>query len=164
MSLKRPFVPKSDVKQLFTTTTTTYSTSTEGLHLYHVIKLRDVLKPRSVAAHCPGRAQHFLEATSFFQDEVCKRTCDIQDIYGVFGSDIYYHPACFSKYIKRFENSRGPVKSSIMSTRKELLYSVFEGIYHGLVQDKVYPLSDIHDRCNNLLSTDKVDSRQLKVL
>ena len=61
-----------------------------------------------------GRAQHFLEATAFFQDEVCKRTCDIQDIYGVFGSDIYYHPACFSKYIKR----RGPVKSSIMSTRK----------------------------------------------
>ena len=65
-----------------------------------------------------GRAQHFLEATAFFQDEVCKRTCDIQDIYGVFGSDIYYHPACFSKYIKRFDNSRGPVKSSIMSTRK----------------------------------------------
>ena len=65
-----------------------------------------------------GRAQHFLESTAFFQDEVCKRTCDIQDIYGVFGSDIYYHPACFSKYIKCFENSRGLVKSSIMSTRK----------------------------------------------
>ena len=132
-----------------------HSTSTEGLHLYHVIKLRDVLKPRSVAAHCQqqrnpggkkvdiyttpcvicgqvkyygstnkhricesGRAQHFLESTAFFQDEVCKRTCHIQDIYGVFGSDIYYHPACFSKYIKRFENSRGLVKSSIMSTRK----------------------------------------------
>ena len=31
-----------------------------------------------------GRAQHFLEATAFFQDEVCKRSCDIQDIYGVF--------------------------------------------------------------------------------
>ena len=27
-----------------------------------------------------GRAQHFLEVTSFFQDEVYKRTCDIQDI------------------------------------------------------------------------------------
>ena len=65
-----------------------------------------------------GRAQYFLEVTAFFQDEVCNRTCDIQGIYGVFGSDIYYHPACFSKYIKRFENSRRPVQSSTMSTRK----------------------------------------------
>ena len=32
------------------------------------------------------------------------------------------------------------------------------------MQGKVYPLSDIRDRCNNLLSTDKVDNRQLKVL
>ena len=45
-----------------------------------------------------------------------------------------------------------------------MLYSVFEGIYHGLVQGKGYPLSDIRDLCNNLLSTDKVDNRQLKVL
>ena len=111
-----------------------------------------------------GRAQHFLEVTSFFQDEVYKRTCDIQDIYGVFGSDIYYHPACFSKYIKRFENSRRPVQSRTMSTRKQLLDSVFESIHQGLVQGKGYPLSDIRDRCNNLLSADKVDNRQLKVL
>ena len=55
-----------------------------------------------------GRAQHFLEITAFFQDEVCKRTCDIQDIYGVFGSDIYYHPACFSKYIKRLKTAEVP--------------------------------------------------------
>ena len=111
-----------------------------------------------------GRAQHFLEVTSFFQDEVYKRTCDIQDIYGVFGSDIYYHPACFSKYIKRFEISRRPVQSRTMSTRKQLLDSVFESIHQGLVQGKGYPLSDIRDRCNNLLSADKVDNRQLKVL
>ena len=82
----------------------------------------------------------------------------------MFGSDIYYHPACFSKYIKRFENSRRPVQSRTISTRKQLLDSVFEGIHQGLVQGKGYPLSDIRDRCNNLLSTDKVDNRQLKVL
>ena len=51
-----------------------------------------------------------------------------------------------------------------MSTRKYLLYSVFKGKYYGLVQGKGYPSSDISDRCNNLLSTDKVDNRQLKVL
>ena len=51
-----------------------------------------------------------------------------------------------------------------MSTRKQLLDSVFEGIHQGLVQGKGYPLSDIRDRCNNLLSADKVDNRQLKVL
>ena len=51
-----------------------------------------------------------------------------------------------------------------MSTRKKLLDSVFEGIHHGLLQGKGYPLSDIRDRCNNLLSTDKFDNRQLKVL
>ena len=116
-----------------------WSTSTEGLHLCHLIKLSDVLKPQSVADLCQrlvtqregrltynttpcvisgqerstnkhricefGRAHHFLEVTAFFKDEVYKRTCDIQDTYGVFGADIYYHPACFSKYIKRFENS-----------------------------------------------------------
>ena len=32
------------------------------------------------------------------------------------------------------------------------------------MQGKGYPLSDISDRCSNLLSTDKVDNRQLKVL
>ena len=149
------------------------STSTEGLHLYHLIKLSDILKTQSVADHCQqlltqrerrltykttqcvicwqvkyhestskhricesGRAQYFLEVTAFFRDEVYKQTCDIQDIYGVFGVDIYYHPACFNKYIKhvkRFENSRRPVPSSTMSTRKQLLNSVFEGIHHGLV-------------------------------
>ena len=47
------------------------------------------------------RAQHLLEVTAFFQDEVCKQTYDIQKIYGVFGADIYYHHACLSKYNKR---------------------------------------------------------------
>ena len=50
------------------------------------------------------------------------------------------------------------------STRKKLLDSVFEGIDHGLVQGKGKPLSDIRDRCNSLLSTDKFGKRQLKVL
>ena len=43
-----------------------------------------------------------------------------------------------------------------MSTRKLLLDNVFFC--------KGYPLSDIRDHCNNLLSTDKVDNRQLKEL
>ena len=32
-----------------------------------------------------------------------------------------------------------------------------------MVQGKDYSLRDIHDRCNNLLSTDKVDNKRLKV-
>ena len=77
------------------------------------------------------RAQHFLEVTAFFQDDVYKRTCDIQDIYGVFGADVYYHRDCFSEYNKRSENSRRPVERSTLSTRKQLLDSVFEGNHHS---------------------------------
>ena len=44
-----------------------------------------------------GRAQYFLDVTAFFQDEVCKRTCDIQGIYCVFGSDIYLSSCLFEQ-------------------------------------------------------------------
>ena len=38
-----------------------------------------------------SRANTFLSATHFFQDDVFNRTCDLQDENAIFGADIYYH-------------------------------------------------------------------------
>ena len=52
------------------------------------------------------RADTFLQATVFFQDEVYHRTCDRQDIAAVFGADIHCHKECIKLYLLKYETSK----------------------------------------------------------
>ena len=55
MSLKRPFVPKSDVKQLFTTTTTTILTRCRRVDVkwWGVVILYHAVIPDPIVITCP---------------------------------------------------------------------------------------------------------------
>lgn len=51
---------------------------------------------------CEGdSAAKFLEAALFLQDDVYKRTCDLQDSNKVFGVDLYYHLVCLPAYVNK---------------------------------------------------------------
>ena len=68
--------------------------------------------------------KRILEATTIRKDIVNKQLKTVGDEPFSYHMCIHcyktytHHPACFSKYIKRFENSRRPVQRSTMSTRK----------------------------------------------
>lgn len=46
-----------------------------------------------------NRANKFLKATIYFRDEVYVRTCDLQDVYSVFGADLCCHKNCIRHYL-----------------------------------------------------------------
>ena len=50
-----------------------------------------------------NRAQKFLEATTFLQDQVYTR--DLQDVETVFGADLYCHKLCIRNYTKLYERT-----------------------------------------------------------
>ncbi len=50
-----------------------------------------------------GKADTFLDATIYFQDEVFVRTSDLQDKAAVFGSDLYCHHKCSNHYYHDYE-------------------------------------------------------------
>lgn len=51
------------------------------------------------------RAFKFLRAVVYFQDDVYRRTSDLQDVYSVFGSDIYCHKNCIRRYTLKYDRA-----------------------------------------------------------
>ena len=74
-------------------------------------------------------AENFREATLFLQDEVCIRTCDLQDVSKVFGADLYYHRTCLSSYINKYHQAKTKKETSniIKPTKRDtfILYIDF---------------------------------------
>ena len=52
------------------------------------------------------RAEKFLVATHYFQDEVFSRTSTLDDINSVFAADILYHSACMSHYLIKYSRHK----------------------------------------------------------
>ena len=51
------------------------------------------------------RAEKYLKATVFFQDEVYVRTCNLQDVYSLFGADLYCHKNCIKLYLIKYDRA-----------------------------------------------------------
>jgi hypothetical protein len=112
------------------------------------------------------RAQHFLQATIYFQDDVYVRTCDIQDIAGVFGADLYCHADCCNSYIKRYTREIERQNVSHNKPHKlTVIDTVISEIHPALFRGDGFTLSDIRARVTELLDTDdQITNRELKVL
>ena len=75
------------------------------------------------------RAKAFIKASTFFQDLVFTRTCDLQDEHSIFGADLYYHRNCMQNYLHKYEslskeeidNTELNVKQAVWSEAQELL-------------------------------------------
>lgn len=62
------------------------------------------------------RAEKFLLATRYFQDEVFSRTSTCDDVQSVFAADILYHSACMSHYLIKYSRSTESCESLINDT------------------------------------------------
>lgn len=62
------------------------------------------------------RAEKFLLATRYFQDEVFSRTSTYDDVMSVFAADVLYHSACMSNYLMRYSRSTENCESFINNT------------------------------------------------
>lgn len=113
-----------------------------------------------------NRAKTFLEATTYLQDEVYTRTCDLQNEHSVFGADLYCHKPCIRTYISKYElASRTPTEQ--ISDKRQAWMHVIEDIQTGLYQGEGYELSHIRDCMNTHMldsSSCSVTNKEVKVL
>ena len=109
-----------------------------------------------------GRAAAFLTATNFFQDAVFTRTCDLQDLYAVFGADLYYHKECMGKYLHHYESQRKTSKPK--NSEKKLAWNMIAmELEQGLKNGKGYELSSIRDHLNKINDKCNFRNRDVKV-
>ena len=99
---------------------------------------------------CP-RAQRFLQAVLYFQDDVYTKVADLEDETSVFGADLYYPKTCLESYFQRYSRAK---TSSSKANRKgpkkrNLLLAEVDVITNLLNNDIGIPLSDIRDLIND---------------
>ena len=101
-------------------------------------------------SECP-RAQRFLQAVLYFQDDVYTKVADLEDETGVFGADLYYHKTCLESYFQRYSraktsaskaNRKGPKKRNLLLTEVDVITNL-------LNNNIGIPLSDIRDLIND---------------
>ena len=109
-----------------------------------------------------GRASLFLSATTFFQDAVFIRTCDLQDPCGVFGADLFYHKDCMTKYLYKYD-SRDKASQPKVSEKMRAWNQVAKELEEGLKSGKGYELSVIRDRLNSIEENSDFRNRDVKV-
>lgn len=112
-----------------------------------------------------NRATKFLEATTYLQDEVYTRTCDLQDETAVFGADLVCHKVCIRKYILDYERTRENSNADQPTNEKLKAWShVATDIEKGLNQGEGYELSHIRDCMNKVMTSGScVTNRDVKL-
>ena len=94
-----------------------------------------------------NRAISFLEAASFFQDDVFRRVCDLQDEHAVFGADLFYHKQCMTNYLQRFELvSHSAGKQPKPKHKQRACEDIVPELEYGLKSGNGYELSAVSKR------------------
>ena len=128
------------------------------------IKHNGVYQKYRICEH--ASAEKFLEATIHFQDDVYERTCDLQDVGSVFGSDIFYHGNCLRGYIVKYERAQTIGNINENHTIKETAFkNLLQEINCDLQKGVGFPLSDLRDRLNVHIkpAESKVNNREMKL-
>ena len=76
------------------------------------------------------RAELFLQATVYLQDDVYTRTCDLQDVYAVFGADLYCHKNCIRSYLKKYERAEENDTANPQTEKQLAFKKMIGGILH----------------------------------
>ena len=118
-----------------------------------------------------NRANNVLKATIYSRDKVYVRTRDLQDVYSVFGADLYCHKNCIRRYLHKYDRALKKDNDSGTSptlSEKECVFNVvLLSIDADLRNGVGYPLSEMKDACNNLIDTTKHNTftnKELKIL
>jgi hypothetical protein len=112
------------------------------------------------------RAEKFLQATVYFQDEVYTRTCDLQDIQSVFGADLFCHKNCIKLYLLRYERTmQKSCRQVQLSPKLKAFHELVANIDPALSRGEGYSISNLKEQANQLAGVDSpFTNRELKVL
>ena len=97
------------------------------------------------------RAEMFLDAAIYFQDDVYLRICDLQDASAIFGSDIYCHKNCIRSYLLNYERALAKQEQEPHPVKNVVFRKVLESIMDELKEGKGFALNDLRERCNGML-------------
>ena len=112
------------------------------------------------------RAEGFLKATLYLQDDVFTRTCDLQDVSSVFGADLLCHDNCISGYLLKYKRKlQSDSKSTPQVSEKVAAFTcIAHDIKSGLDKGQGYTLSYIRDQFNIHNEHVKVSNKELKLM
>ena len=112
-----------------------------------------------------NRAISLLEAVSFFQDDVFRRVCDLQDEHAVFGADLLDHKQCMTNYLQRFELvSHSAGKQPELKHKQHAWEDIVRELEYGLKSGNGYELSAVRDKLNRLVDDEhKFRNRDVKI-
>jgi hypothetical protein len=98
------------------------------------------------------RANTFLSAASFFQDDVFCRVSDLNSEFRVFAADLYDHPNCMRGYLQKYEYAmqqpserQESVKFDLFKTANEVLEPLFNTGYGFTLTELRELKTDIDD-------------------
>lgn len=114
-----------------------------------------------------NRAEIFLKATVFYQDDVYTRTCDLQDIHSVFGADLLCHKNCIRSYIRRYEkDTECSDAQQEVPPKIKVFHELIASVDANLLKGVGYALSDIRDMANVLGSEVECtfSNREIRIL
>lgn len=109
------------------------------------------------------RAERFLLATRYFQDEVFSRTSTLDNVMSVFAADVLYHSACMSNYLMRYSRSTENCESFINDTTiKSEFYKLLERLDFS---QNGYELSELSQFMNSECELERtITNKQVKTL
>lgn len=110
------------------------------------------------------RAAKFLEATVFLQDDVYRRTCDLQDINSVFGADLVCHKRCINRYLLEYERICLNQSGDPVSSKKQAWLEVVREIEMRLSDGEGLELSYVRKLMNEKISSSSITNQEVKVL
>ena len=102
------------------------------------------------------RAGKFLKAVVFLQDAVYYRTSDLQDVYSVFGADIYCHKNCIRNYLVKYDRAILVHDTQSFQSLKDRCFArLLEDIDIHLKDGQGFTLSSLSDLANGYSGSQK---------
>ena len=112
---------------------------------------------------CP-RAKLFLDAATYFQDEIYTRIADVEDVSRVFGADLFYHSSCMHNYLGKYtyQQKKSDSKNCLVNKRQLLSNEIFH-IDRILKEGNGIAISDIRDLINENNEIETMSNKEVEL-
>ena len=110
------------------------------------------------------RAQKFLNATLYLQDEVYTRVAGLENERSVLGIDLFYHKLCLESYLQKYMWATAATKGPKTSSGKSSLFQCEVDVIRNLLRRGIgIPLSDIRYIINDKHGVDTTSNKEVKL-
>ena len=109
------------------------------------------------------RANAFLAAAMYFQDDIYTRVADLENDKSVFGADLHYHRACLQNYINKYERALDEGKPPRISLKRQSFREELEAIKDLLDRGVGLPISDIRESINCKYGEEFISNKEVKL-